>query len=124
MSLPTADHISQFNTFLTYKTGGLTLGFEYDLWDIYIVDMWNIMLMANYQFNNVFGLTFRYSHEDFEIDAFNSKGDTDRFTLSPSFSITDNLTILLEYSHVSLDSANIGGSKDADEVYAETIFNF
>jgi hypothetical protein len=124
MSLPTADHISQFNTFLTYKTGGLTLGFEYDLWDIYIVDMWNIMLMANYQFNNLFGLTLRYSHEDFEIDAFSSKGDTDRFTLSPSFSVTDNLTILLEYSHVNLDSASIGGSKDADEVYAETIFNF
>ena len=124
MSLPTADHISQFNTFLTYKTGGLTLGFEYDLWDIYIVDMWNIMLMANYQFNNFFGLTFRYSHEDFEIDAFNTKGETDRFTLSPSFSVTDNLTILLEYSHINLDSANIGGSKDADEVYAETIFSF
>ena len=124
MSLPTADHISQFNTFLTYKTGGLTLGFEYDLWDIYIVDMWNIMLMANYQFNNVFGLTFRYSHEDFEIDAFGDKGDTNRFTLSPSFSVTDNFTILLEYSHISLDSTGLGGSKDADEVYAETIFNF
>ena len=32
---PGGDHISQFNTFLTYKTGGLTLGIEYDMWDIY-----------------------------------------------------------------------------------------
>ena len=122
--IPTGDHISQFNTFLTYKTGGLTLGFEYDNWDIYALDMWDIMLMGNYQFNNVFGLTLRYSHEDFEVDGMRANGDTDRFTLSPSFSVTDNLTILLEYSHVSLDSTALGGSYDADEVYAETLFNF
>jgi hypothetical protein len=122
--IPTGDHISQFNTFLTYKTGGLTLGIEYDLWDIYALDMWDIMLMANYQFNNVFGLTLRYSHEDFEVDGLSAKGDTNRFTLSPSFSITDNLTILLEYSHISLDSTGLGGGYDANEVYAETIFNF
>jgi hypothetical protein len=122
--IPTADHISQFNTFLTYQTGGLTLGIEYDAWDIYIVDMWNVMLMGNYQFNNLLGLTLRYSHEDFEIDAFSMNGDTDRFTISPSFSITDNFTIRLEYSHISLESTALGGSYDADEVYAETLFNF
>jgi len=86
--------------------------------------MWNIMLMGNYQFNNVFGLTLRYSHEDFEVDGLRANGDTDRFTLSPSFSITDNFTILLEYSHISLDSTGLGGGYDANEVYAETIFNF
>jgi len=122
--IPTGDHISQFNTFLTYKTGGLTLGIEYDMWDIYALDMWDLMLMGNYQFNNVFGLTLRYSHEDFEVNGLAASGNTDRFTLSPSFSVTDNLTILLEYSHVSLDSTALGGSYDADEVYAETIFNF
>jgi hypothetical protein len=122
--IPTADHISQFNTFLTYKTGGLTLGIEYDLWDIYVVDMWDVMLMANYQFNNTFGLTLRYSHEDFEVDGLGAEGDTNRFTIAPSFSVTDNLTIFLEYSHISLDSTSLGGNYDADEVYAETIFNF
>jgi hypothetical protein len=86
--------------------------------------MWNIMLMGNYQFNNTFGLTLRYSHEDFEIDALGQDGDTNRFTISPSFSVTDNFTILLEYSHISLDSTALGGSYDADEVYAETLFNF
>jgi hypothetical protein len=69
-------------------------------------------------------LTFRYSHEDFEIDGLGQDGDTDRFTLSPSFSVTDNLTILLEYSRISLDSTALGGSKDVDEVYAQTLFNF
>jgi hypothetical protein len=122
--IPSGDHISQFNTFLTYQTGGLTLGIEYDLWDIYAVEMWDVMLMANYQFNNLFGLTFRYSHEDFDVDALGQEGDTDRFTLSPSFSVTDNLTILLEYSRISLESTALGGSFDVDEVYAETLFNF
>jgi hypothetical protein len=122
--IPSGDHISQFNTFLTYQTGGLTLGIEYDLWDIYAVEMWDVMLMANYQFNNLLGLTFRYSHEDFEVDALGQEGDTDRFTLSPSFSVTDNLTILLEYSRLSVESTALGGSFDVDEVYAETLFNF
>jgi hypothetical protein len=122
--IPTGDHISQFNTFLTYKTGGLTLGIEYDMWDIYALEMWDIMLSANYQFNNLLGLTFRYSHEDFEVDGLGAEGDTDRFTLSPSFSVTDNLTILLEYSRISLNSTALGGSYSADEVYAETLFNF
>jgi hypothetical protein len=122
--IPSADHISQFNTFLTYKTGGLTLGIEYDLWDIYAVDMWDIMVMANYQFNNVFGLTFRYSHEDYDIDALGQEGDTDRFTLSPTFSVTDNLSIILEYSRINLESTALGGGFDVDEVYAETLFNF
>jgi hypothetical protein len=122
--LPTGDHISQFNTFLTYKTGGLTLGIEYDNWDIYALNMWDIMLMGNYQFNNLFGLTLRYSHEDYEVDGLRANGDTDRFTISPSFTVTDNLTILLEYSHISLNSTGLGGSYDANEVYAETLFNF
>ena len=122
--LPSGDHISQFNTFLTYKTGGLTLGIEYDLWDIYALEMWDIMVMANYQFNNLVGLTFRYSHEDFEVDGLGAKGDTDRFTLSPTFSVTDNLSIILEYSRINLESTALGGSYSADEVYAETLFNF
>ena len=121
--IPTGD-ISQFNTFLTYKTGGLTLGLEYDNWGIYALDMWDIMVMANYQFNNLVGLTFRYSHEDFEVDGLGAKGDTDRFTLSPTFSVTDNLSIILEYSRINLDSTALGGSYSADEVYAETLFNF
>jgi hypothetical protein len=123
-TIPTGDHISQFNTFLTYQTGGLTLGIEYDLWDIYALEMWDLMLSANYQFSNLFGLTFRYSHEDFEVDGLGAEGDTDRFTLSPSFSVTDNLTILLEYSRISLNSTALGGRRDVDEVYAETLFNF
>jgi hypothetical protein len=121
--IPNADKISQFNTNLSYQTGGLTLAFEYDMWDIYIIDMWNIMLMGNYQFNNVFGLTLRYSHEDFEESYMKSKGDTNRFTIAPSFAITENLKILFEYSHSSIESTSTKETS-VDEVYAQTLFNF
>jgi len=123
---PLADDISQLNFLLSYQTGGLTLAFEWDMWDVYVIDMWNIMLLANYQFNDVFGLTFRYSHEDFEADVpGGGEGSSNRFTIGPMFSVTDNLTVGIEYSHAELDSTNIaGGDSSVDELYAETIFSF
>ena len=120
--IPNADKISQFNTNLSYQTGGLTLAFEWDVWDIYIIDMWNIMLMGNYQFNNVFGLTLRYSHEDLE-DELGGNGETDRFTIAPSFAITENLKLLFEYSHSSVEST-YAKETSVDEFYAQTLFNF
>jgi hypothetical protein len=120
--IPNADKISQFNTNLSYQTGGLTLAFEWDVWDIYVVDMWNIMLMGNYQFNNVFGLTLRYSHEDLE-DELGGNGETDRFTIAPSFAITENLKFLFEYSRSNVESTSTPETS-VDEVYVQTLFNF
>tara|TARA_E500000178_G_scaffold312015_1_gene328372 strand:- start:336 stop:1769 length:1434 start_codon:yes stop_codon:yes gene_type:complete len=121
---PEADDISQINFLLSYQTGGLTLAFEWDLWNVYVIDMWNLMFLANYQFNDVFGLTFRYSHEDFEADVpGGGEGSSNRFTIGPMFSVTDNLTVGIEYSHAELDSTNTGDTS-VDELYAETIFSF
>jgi hypothetical protein len=121
---PDADDISQLNFLLSYQTGGLTLAFEWDLWNVYVIDMWNLMFLANYQFNDVFGLTFRYSHEDFEADVpGGGEGSSNRFTIGPMFSVTDNLTVGIEYSHAELDSTKTGDTS-VDELYAETIFSF
>ncbi len=121
---PESDDISQFNFLLSYQTGGLTLAFEWDLWNVYVIDMWNLMFLANYQFNDVFGLTFRYSHEDFEAGVpGGGEGSSNRFTIGPIFSVTDNLTVGIEYSHAELDSDNTGDTS-VDELYAETIFSF
>jgi hypothetical protein len=124
--LPESDDISQLNFLLSYQTGGLTLAFEWDLWNVYVIDMWNLMFLANYQFNDVFGLTFRYSHEDFEANVpGGGEGSSNRFTIGPMFSVTNNLTVGIEYSHAELDSTNIaGGDSSVDELYAETIFSF
>ena len=97
---------------------------EWDMWDMYVIDMWNLMFLANYQFNDLFALTFRYSHEDFEADVQGGgEGDSNRFTIGPMFTITDFLTIGVEYSHAELDST-ITGDTSVDELYAETIFSF
>ena len=121
---PKSDDISQLNAWLSYETGGLTLALEWDMWDVYVIDMWNLMFLANYQFNDFFALTFRYSHEDFEADVpGGGEGDSDRFTIGPMFTITDYLTIGVEYSHAELDSSNTGETS-VDELYAETIFSF
>ena len=123
---PESDDISQVNLQVSYQTGGLTLAFEWDMWDVYVIDMWNIMMLANYQFNDVFGLTFRYSHENFEMEddvPGGGEGSSNRFTIGPIFSVTDNLTVGIEYSHAELDSTNTGDTS-VDELYAETIFSF
>ena len=46
---------------------GPTLTAEWNIWDIYVIDMWNLMFLANYQFNDFFALTFRYSPEDLRL---------------------------------------------------------
>ena len=121
---PKSDDITQFNAWLSYQTGGLTLAAEWDVWDIYVIDMWNLMFLANYQFNDFVSLTFRYSHEDFDADVpGGGEGDSDRFTIGPIFTISDFLTIGIEYSHAELDSTNTGDTS-VDELYAETIFSF
>jgi len=110
--------IEQFNAWLAYNDRALTLAIEYDNWEVGAQDAWNLMLMGNYQFNNLFGLTLRYSHEDFE-----NLAESDRITLYTSFAITDNFSLGLEYSHASVDDA-LAGDYDVDEFYANSLLTF
>jgi len=112
--------IEQFNAWLAYTDGGLTLALEYDDWDITTVDAWNVMLMGSYQFNNLFALTLRYSHEDIEQGA--SEVDNDRITIGAGFSITDNFGINVELSHAGVD--NGANDYDVNEFYTEGIMTF
>ena len=114
------DSIEQINIWLSYAQGGLTTAIEYDNWEVYGDDAWNIMLMGSYQFNQLFALTLRYSHEDFEQGATDT--DTDRFTLGLGFTVTDNLGLRLEYSHGSVEEGST--DYDVDEIYAEGILTF
>ena len=59
--------IGHFNTWIAYNPDALTLAFEFDHFDFDgDSDLWDIMLMGNYQFTDFFGLTLRYTHEDCE----------------------------------------------------------
>jgi len=110
--------IEQFNAWLAYNDRALTLAVEFDTWDVGTRDIWDVMLMGNYQFNDFFGLTLRYSHEDED-----NAGESDRITLYTSFTITDNLSLGLEYSHASVDEHG-GGDYDVDEFYANSLLTF
>lgn len=110
-----SDDISRFNTWIAYNPGDLTLALEFDAFNIQDNDLWDIMLLANYQFVDWFGATFRYSHEDFDNG---TDHEADRFTLALLFTLTDNLFLNFEFSHTELDS------DDVEEVYLEGLLTF
>ena len=114
---PGDDNIDQFNAWLAYNPGDLTLALEFDIFDIYGDELWDIMFLANYQFVDWFGATFRYSHEDLE-EFGGAESNADRFTLALLFTLTDNLFLNFEFSHTELDS------DDVEEVYLEGLFTF
>ena len=116
--------VGHFNGWLAYNPGDLTLAFEFDTFDIQNdAQIWDIMLMANYQFSNWFAMTLRYSHENVE-DILKSAGvsgleyDSDRITLALLFSITQNFGINVEYSHTEFSDDS------ADEFYVEGLLSF
>ena len=111
------DNVNQFNAWLAYNPGDLTLALEFDIFDVYGDELWNLMFLANYQFVDWFGATFRYSHEDLEPFV-GADSDADRFTLALLFSLTQNLFLNVEYSHTALDP------DDVDEFYIEGLFTF
>ncbi len=114
----TSDDISQFNTFITYNTGGLTLALEYDYYDLHEGrDLMDMMALVNYSFTDWFAATLRYTYED---DDAGSDDDLDahRFTLALLFTVTDNLFFNTEYSHTSKDSS------DDNEFYVEGLLTF
>lgn len=106
------DDVSQFNAWLAYNPGDLTLALEFDTFDVMGQDIWDLMFLVNYQFVDWFGATLRYSHLDDDTD------DANRFTLAFLFTLTDNLYLNFEYSHTELDS------DDKDEVYLEGLLTF
>ena len=110
---------SQFNAWIAYNTNDLTLAFEYNDADKGDEDYWNMLLLANYQFNDLFGATVKYSHEDSEKNS--SETEIDRFTFALLFTITQNLMFNVEYSHAEVDTGN---SYDVDEFYLQGLLTF
>ena len=98
--------IQQFNAWLAYNPGALTLATEFDNYDIdlgsgLIQNTWSWMLLANYQFTDWFAATIRYTHED--VEEGNVDHDSDRFTFATLFTLTENFGVNVEYSTTSVD---------------------
>ena len=117
----TSKDISQFNGWLGYNPGDLTLALEFDNYEILGDDYWSMMLLANYQFVDFLAATLRYSHEDYEKTG--SDHEADRFSFALLFSLTQNFGINIEYSTTSVDSSN-NSYGDYDEFYVEGLLTF
>jgi len=89
------------------------------------VDVDGMLVMANYAVSDKVGLTLRYS----EIEASDSTIGTalyegSKFTISPSYIFTDNLSGLLEYSSYDADLLTAGTYEPDELIAAEVIFTF
>jgi len=111
------DTITQFNTWLSYNPGALTLALEYDKYDVMGTDVADVMLLANYQFSDLIAATIRYVYEDVELLA----ADSDRITLALLFSITQNFGLNFEYSHWAV---NADKDYSINEFYVEGLITF
>ena len=109
------DDSQQFNGWIAWNPGDLTLAFEFDSFSFANnTDASDIMLLANYQFSDFFGATFRYAHMEHESN------EADRLTLAALFSITDNFGLNLEYSYCSSDLP----THDGNEFYVEGLISY
>jgi hypothetical protein len=120
--------IDQFNMWLEWNPGALTLATEFDNYGIDFgpgdntKDYWSWMLLANYQFTDWFAGTLRYTHEDVEIGT--SDYESDRLTFAVLFAITNNLNLNVEYSTASVDSPAGSEPGDYNEFLVQSLINF
>ena len=117
--------VGHFNGWIAYNPSALTLALEFDVFDFDDNDeMWDLMLLASYQFNDLFTTTLRYTHEDWELGVVDL--ESDRISLALLFAITNHFDIKVEYSHTNTDVSIPGGSGDldSDEFYVESIVSF
>lgn len=135
--VPTATedgHINQFNLWLAYNPGALTLATEFDTYDFDIgnggadTEYWSWMLLANYQFTDWFAATIRYTHEDLELGAGHSS-ESDRLTFATLFTLTNHFGINVEYSTTSTDNSATAitadlAQGDYDEFLIEGIITY
>lgn len=97
------------NAWASYSKDALTLAAEYNIAeDSAFVgsDVSGYLLMANYAFEN-FALTLRYHDWEVEDAAGAMFEDASGITISPSFSVNDNLLIVFEYRMEEINDADV-----------------
>jgi hypothetical protein len=111
------DDEQQVNGWVAWNPNALTLALEFDHFDFGgDSDAWDLMLLANYQFSDLFGATLRYAHMDAEIGG--ADDESDRITLALLFSITEHFGLNLEYSHTANDG------DDDNEFYLQGLITY
>ena len=112
---------------VSYQLGKLLLAAEVAQADFHSsgsADVDGFLIMGNYGVTDKVGLTLRYSEEEITT-AYNTStlaNDYSKFTISPSYMFTDNLSGLIEYSTYEDD---VSGNADPEDLLAvEVIYTF
>jgi hypothetical protein len=100
------------NVWASYESGQMTVAAEYNDIESGATSGDGYLLLANYTINDNAAITVRYSEQDIAGAQF------ERLTISPSYSFTDNLGALIEFS-----TGEVNGV-DEDIFAIETTFTF
>ena len=121
-SAPTAEAYEKSTYWVEYQMDKLLLAAEVAEADQLDTgsDVDGMMIMANYAVSDVIGLTLRYSETEYSSFDGVKYYDGSKFTVSPSYVFTDNLSGLLEYSSYDADL----GTEPEELIAAEVIFTF
>jgi hypothetical protein len=116
------DDIHNFNTGIEFNNSGFTSSLEFGILKLNPLDtdIWDLALLLHYQFNDLFGLGFRYSHED--LDTPMGDGSSNKFALSFNFNISDHFLVGLGYSVVDADLAGV--ESDLNELTINSLYSF
>jgi len=104
--LATGEDVTLINAWASYAKDALTLGAEYNVSENAPAysgthgvdsDATGYLAMANYAFTNKVGLTLRYHAYEIENSAGNIVEDSSGITISPSYTVNDNLLMVFEY---------------------------
>ena len=101
--------VELINTWASYSTGALTLAAEYNTAEDSVFtgsDASGYLVMANYAFES-FALTLRYHDWEIEDATGTIFEDATGFTISPSFSVNDNLLMVFEYRMDEINDVDI-----------------
>lgn len=112
--METGEDMDLINFWASYEVGGATYAIEYNTYDFGTLEGDQWLAMGNWPLTDSLGITARVS--DDSIDG----GDSAmKYSLSPGWTIGDNLAMLIEVSETDFDSM---GSTTA--LAFETIFTF
>jgi predicted porin len=104
--LATGEDVTLINTWASYAKDALTIGVEYNMSENapaysgnYGVDSdaMGYLAMVNYAFTDKIGLTLRYNAWEIEDASGATVEDSTGITISPSYTVNDNLLMVFEY---------------------------
>lgn len=101
--------VELINTWASYSKDALTLAAEYNTAEDSVFagsDASGYLLMGNYAFDN-FALTVRYHDWEIEDASGATFEDASGITISPSFSVNDNLLMVFEYRMEEINNVDI-----------------